>query len=100
MQKTALITRVAEETGTSKRVARQVVDKALDIIADQLQAGEKVVLTGFGTFQMRARRQRRGVNPQTGQEMVIPSMQTPGFSASNSLRSRLMASQKLSSSDD
>ena len=89
MQKATLITRVAQETGTSKRVVRQVVDKMLDIIANELQAGEKVVLTRFGTFQMRTRRSRRGVNPQTGKEMVIPAMQTPGFSASNSLRERL-----------
>jgi len=89
MQKATLITRVAQETGTSKRVTRQVIDKMLDIIANELQNGEKVVLTRFGTFQMRTRRSRRGVNPQTGKEMVIPEMQTPGFSASNSLRERV-----------
>lgn len=89
MQKATLVARVAQETGISKRTARQVIDKMLDIITDELQAGEKVVLTRFGTFQMRTRRSRRGVNPQTGKEMVIPEMQTPGFSASNSLRERL-----------
>lgn len=89
MQKATLVARVAQETGTSKRITRQVIDKMLDIIANELQAGEKVVLTRFGTFQMRTRRSRRGVNPQTGKEMVIPAMQTPGFSASNSLRERV-----------
>jgi nucleoid DNA-binding protein len=95
MQKATLIARVAQETGTSKRVTRQVIDKMLDIIADELQNGEKVVLTRFGTFQMRTRRSRRGVNPQTGKEMTIPEMQTPGFSASNSLRERV-AQQQMS----
>lgn len=89
MQKAALIARISQETGTSKRVTRQVIDHMLDIIANELQAGEKVVLTRFGTFQMRTRRSRRGVNPQTGKEMVIPEMQTPGFSASNSLREKV-----------
>jgi len=89
MQKATLIARVAQETGTNKRITRQVIDKMLDIIAEELQNGEKVVLTRFGTFQMRTRRSRRGVNPQTGKEMVIPAMQTPGFSASNSLRERV-----------
>lgn len=94
MQKATLIARISQETGTSKRITRQVIDKMLDIIADELQAGEKVVLTRFGTFQMRTRRSRRGVNPQTGKEMVIPEMQTPGFSASNSLRERVAQQQQ------
>jgi DNA-binding protein HU-beta len=86
MQKATLVTRIAQETGLTKRVSRQVIDTMLNIISDELQAGEKVVLTRFGTFQMRTRRARRGVNPQTGKEMTIPEMQTPGFSPSNSLR--------------
>jgi len=100
MQKATLIARVAQETGTSKRTTREIIDKMLDLIANELEAGEKVVLTRFGTFQMRTRRSRRGVNPQTGKEMVIPAMQTPGFSASNSLRERLSqdASQESAAS--
>ena len=86
MQKTDFIARVAEETGTSKKVARQVLEAALDTIAQSLAKGEKVVLTGFGTFELRTRQARRGVNPQTRQAMTIPASQSPGFSASNSLK--------------
>ena len=86
MQKTDFIARVAEQTGTSKKVARQVIEAALDTIALSLANDEKVVLTGFGTFELRTRQARRGVNPQTRQMMTIAASRSPGFSASNSLK--------------
>jgi len=86
MQKTDFIARVAEQTGTSKKVARQVIEAALDMIAQSLANEEKVVLTGFGTFELRTRQARRGVNPQTRQKMTIPASRSPGFSASNNLK--------------
>lgn len=86
MQKTDFIARVAEQTGVSKKTTRQVIESALDLIAQSLASDEKVVLSGFGTFEMRQRRERRGVNPQTRQAMTIPASKTPGFSASNNLK--------------
>lgn len=86
MQKTDFIARVAEKSNVSKKVSRQVIEAAIDVIAQSLASGDKVVLTGFGTFEMRERRERRGVNPQTRQEMRIPASRTPGFSASNNLK--------------
>jgi len=86
MQKTDFIARVAEQTGVSKKITRQVIEAALDLISSRLADGEKVVLTGFGTFEMRTRRERRGVNPQTRQPMTIAASKTPGFSASNNLK--------------
>jgi len=86
MQKTDFIARVAEQSGVSKKTARQVIETALDTIAQHLATGEKVVLTGFGTFELRERQARRGVNPQTREAMIIPASRSPGFSASNSLK--------------
>ena len=86
MQKTDFIARVAEQTGVSKKTTRQVIEAAIDVITRSLANGEKVVLTGFGTFEMRDRRERRGVNPQTRQPMTIAASKTPGFSASNNLK--------------
>jgi DNA-binding protein HU-beta len=93
MQKTDFIARVAEESGVSKKTARQVIETALDIIAGSLAQDEKVVLSGFGTFEMRRRRARRGVNPQTRQAMTIPASASPGFSASNNLKETVRQSQ-------
>lgn len=86
MQKTEFIASVADRAGVPKKQARQVIETALDLIAEQLQAGDRVVLTGFGTFEVRRRQERQGVNPQTKQAMRIGATQTPGFSASNSLK--------------
>ena len=89
MQKIDFVARVAERTGVSKKTARQVIDAALDTIAQCLAEGEKVVLTGFGTFELRRRQERRGVNPQPRQPMTIPASHSPGFSASNTLKARV-----------
>jgi DNA-binding protein HU-beta len=86
MQKTDFIARVAEQTGVSKKTTRQVIETALNTISQSLADGEKVVLTGFGTFELRQRQERRGVNPQTRQAMTIPASHSPGFSASASLK--------------
>ena len=86
MQKTEFIAEIAQRSGVSKKQAKHVLDTALHVIAEQLKAGERVVLTGFGTFEVRGRRERQGVNPQTKAPMTIGATRTPGFSASNSLK--------------
>ena len=86
MQKIEFIAEVAERTGISKKEARRVVDAMLDVVSERLQAGETVVLTGFGTFEVRERQARQGVNPKTRERMTIEATKTPGFSASNSLK--------------
>lgn len=95
MQKTEFIAQVAERSGIPKKQARQVVDTALEIIAEQLQRGERVVLTGFGTFEVRERRERQGVNPQTKTAIRIAATRTPGFSASNSFKNVIRGTQLL-----
>ncbi len=86
MQKTDFIKAVAERTGVSQKETKQVIDAALDIIAETLAKGEKVTLTGFGTFEVRERQAREGVNPQTREKIHIPATKTPGFSASSTLK--------------
>ena len=91
MQKTEFIAQVADSAGVPKKQARQIIDTALDLIAEQLSAGNRVVLTGFGTFEVRNRQSRQGVNPQTKEAMTIEATMTPGFSASNSLKGMVRA---------
>jgi DNA-binding protein HU-beta len=86
MQKTDFIKSVAERASVSQKEAKQVVDAALDIITESLRGGEKVTLTGFGTFEVRQRQEREGVNPQTRQKIKIAATKTPGFSASSTLK--------------
>lgn len=86
MQKTDFIKAVAERAGVGQREAKQIVDSALGVIEEALRQGEKVTLTGFGTFEVRERSAREGVNPQTREKIQIGASKTPGFSASSSLK--------------
>lgn len=86
MHKNEFIRQLARETNLPQKEVSQVVRTTLDIITRTLREGDKVVLTGFGTFEIRTRRARRGVNPQTKEHMTIPPTQTPGFTASTSLK--------------
>ena len=81
MNKTELIAKVAEVSGLTKKDSELALNTTLDAIKDSLVAGEKVVLTGFGTFQKRDRKGRVGRNPRTGEEIKIPPSSVPAFSA-------------------
>jgi DNA-binding protein HU-beta len=86
MQKTEFIKVVADKTGRSQKETKEIIDEALNVIADALASGRKVTLTGFGTFEVRERQEREGVNPQTRAKITIPATKTPGFSASSTLK--------------
>jgi DNA-binding protein HU-beta len=90
-QKTEFIKMVADKTGISQKDTKAVIDAALDIIAESLKNGERVTLTGFGTFEVRSRQAREGVNPQTREKIQIPATRTPGFSASSTLKDMVKA---------
>ena len=86
MHKNEFIKQLAKETTLPQKEVNQVIKGAIELIARRLHEGDKVVLTGFGTFEVRRRRSRRGVNPQTKEHITIPETSTPGFTASNSLK--------------
>src|SRR5690349_20039797 len=86
MHKNEFIRQLARETALPQKEVSQVIKCSIELIARTLRNGDKVVLTGFGTFEVRTRRERRGVNPQTKEGIIIASTQTPGFTASNSLK--------------
>jgi DNA-binding protein HU-beta len=78
---------VADRAGMSKRDAGVAVDAVLDTITDTLQRGDSVTFTGFGKFSTSARASRMGVNPRTGEKVMIPATTVPKFSAGSSLKS-------------
>lgn len=92
MQKTDFIKAVAEKAGVTHGQSKAVIDAVLALITEQLAAGEKVTLTGFGTFEVRERSPREGVNPQTREKILIAGGKTPGFSASSTLKDAVKAS--------
>jgi len=89
MNKAELIEEVANQTGLTKRTSGKAVDAVVSAISDCLTRGEKVTLVGFGTFRVRSRKARRGVNPQTRQSLQIPAKKVPKFSAGEALREKV-----------
>lgn len=86
MTKAHLIDLVAKKVNLTNKAARESVTAVFGSIGDALKRGEKVVVTGFGTFSVRHRASRKGRNPQTGEEINIPARKTPGFTAGKSLK--------------
>ena len=89
MNKTELATAVSERTGIAKKDAERAVNAALETIAEALKKGEKVQLTGFGTFEVKDREDRVGRNPKTGEAVHIPATRTPVFKASKALKDKV-----------
>lgn len=79
MTKKDLIEVVAKKSNLTNKAARDAVQTTLNTIRDSLKRGEKVVLTGFGTFSVRSRAQRVGRNPKTGERITLPARKAPGF---------------------
>ena len=86
MNKTELINAVAERSGLTKKAANDAVEAVLESITSALANGEKVTLVGFGTFEVRERAARKGVNPATGEPIDIPAAKVPAFKAGKALR--------------
>lgn len=86
MTKQQLIETLAAETNTTKRHAENTIVTLVNIIERTVAKGEKVSITGFGTFDLGKRAARRGVNPQTGAEIHIPEMAMPRFRAGKRLK--------------
>lgn len=86
MTKAELVAQVAKKAGLTAKAAKDAVAAVFGTITDALKRGEKVVVTGFGTFMVRRRAARKGRNPQTGAEIQIPATKTPGFTAGKSLK--------------
>lgn len=81
-----LIAAVAASTNLSKTDAANAIDSMLTVIIKSLKKKEKVLLVGFGTFQVTKRQAGEGRNPQTGEKIKIPAAIVPRFKASKALK--------------
>ena len=86
MNKTELIAVAAENSGMTIKDAERVLNAAIDAITLSLSKGEKVQLSGFGTFEIKEREARVGRNPHTRESMEIPATRVPSFKASKALK--------------
>lgn len=87
MNKTELIALVADKAGTTQVEAEKIVSAFTDVVTETLaKRGEKVVVTGFGTFEVRHRVARNGKDPRTGKAIIVPAQKTPAFRAGKLLK--------------
>ena len=86
MNKAELVAAVAAKAELSKKDADKALAAVLATVTDALKKGEKVQLIGFGTFETRQRAARKGKNPQTGAEVMIPAAKVPAFKAGKALK--------------
>lgn len=89
MNKNEIINEVARKTGLSRREAEVGVQAMLDLIAKEIAKGNKVTLTGFGTFDVGTRKARSGVNPRTGAPIEISERKMPRFKPSRLMRDKV-----------
>ncbi len=86
MNKADLIQGIVTAAEVKTKEAEALLDAMTDTIASALASGDKVSITGFGTFSVSDRKARKGRNPQTGQEIDIPASKNPRFSAGKALK--------------
>ena len=86
MTKAEFITAVAAKSGMTKKDTEAALSAVIDTITDTLAKGEKIQLVGFGTFEVRERKARKGINPQTKNEISIAATKVPAFKAGRALK--------------
>ena len=89
MNKTELIAIAAENAGLTKKDTERVLNAAIDAITLALVKGDKVQLSGFGTFETKDREARVGRNPHTKEAIEIPATRVPSFKASKALKDNI-----------
>ena len=86
MNKSELINSLSEETTFNKKDITRVIDRFINIVNRELKKGDKVALSGFGTFSLSKRPERRGINPATKERISLPEISVPRFKAGKNLR--------------
>ena len=86
MNKTELVAAVAEKAGLTKKDAERIVSATFETVTETLKKGDKVSVSGFGIFEVKAREARIGRNPRTKEEIQIPATKQPAFKASKTLK--------------
>ncbi len=89
MTKKDLVDKVAAGAGIKKTQAEKAIDSLVTAIKDSLKSGDRVTMTGFGTFSVVERKARTGRNPRTGKEIKIEAKKAPKFSPAGAMKDSL-----------
>ena len=86
MEKFNLVEQVAKELNLTKKEANSVIQTIFATVEEGLVSGETIRVAGFGSFQVKTRAERKGVNPKTGEEIVIPETKVVSFKSADALK--------------
>ena len=89
MNKGQFVEAIVAKTGLAKKDASKALDAVLDVVTETLTEGEKISLTGFGTFEVKHRAERKARNIKTGEEILVPAKNVPAFKPGKSLKDAL-----------
>lgn len=89
MNKTEFVSAFKEKTGFTSEQAYKAIDSVFDVISEALEKGDSVTVQSFGTFEVRERAARKGINPQTKQPIEINASKAPAFKVSYKLKERV-----------
>lgn len=89
MNRNELITAMAEKSGLTKKDTDKALAAFTEAVQDALKAGDKVQLVGFGTFEVKERAERTGINPQTKEPVKIAASKAPAFKAGKAFKDAL-----------
>ena len=89
VSKADLVKELTESTGVGSKDVKAVIDGMMESVSSHLKQGDKVQLTGFGTFEVRERAARTGVKPGTSEKIEIPASKAPAFKAGKSLKDQI-----------
>ncbi len=89
LTKDKLITNLQTRMGMSKQESQQLVDQLLEIMKETLALGDDLLISGFGKYSVRQKRERRGRNPKTKESLVLAARKVLVFKSSGVLRARI-----------
>jgi integration host factor subunit alpha len=89
LTKEQIINRVCDETDMPRGTSRRLVENTLEIIKSTLESGEDMLVSGFGKFVVKQKAPRRGRNPQTNDDIILPARKVVVFRTSGVLRTRI-----------
>lgn len=89
MTKAELVTAISEKSGLTKKDSEKALAGVIEAISESLANGESVQLVGFGTFEVRERKARTGINPRTKKKIPIPATTVPAFKAGKALKEKV-----------
>ena len=89
LTKSHLINAIAEQNGFTQKKSSETVETILELIKSTLTAGEDVLISGFGKFCVKEKRERRGRNPATGEDMMLVPRRVVTFKCSGKLRDKV-----------